>query len=419
MNYIHDIPKSQGVINACKRARQMVELKWTPLSEVPCCYNVKTTEGNKQIDGYFRAWRPRKGIIYTGVRRHEKYVGFNISLETFVTAVANPNSVLYANNLHGYGKFASAYYGNVCSAFVSYALDLPYMHTCAMFPKSRDFMEVDTCDLNGLQLCDILLNPRHVVMVTDILRDAYGNICKITVSESTPPSCIATTFTLEEVQNFYLERRHYKAYRYKGIDNVRYTPSPYVPIEGDPIVEVEDSYTLMTNFGNKANYVRGVDTVELSVLEDGWETVSVTLPNGTVECHTTKDGKVTILPEIPGFYRACCVKDDRKSRFVQWCVVDVDIITNKSVYKAGEPISASFCNRESQDKAVLYMIKSQDDFSKLRGEISAEEVSNGEITIQQNDYLRQGGEFDILIVFQNEYGQYASRRAHFTVENGV
>ena len=38
MQLYHDIPKSQGVANAIKRARQMVELEWTPLDMFPCNY---------------------------------------------------------------------------------------------------------------------------------------------------------------------------------------------------------------------------------------------------------------------------------------------------------------------------------------------------------------------------------------------
>lgn len=418
MRYVHDEPKSLGVINACKRARQMVELEWTPRRKVPCCFGVTTEEGRKQIDGFFRPWRPRKGVQYAGVREYEKYVGFNISLETFVSAVTNPNSVLYTHSLHGQGKYASAYYGTVCSAFVSYVLDLPYTLTCSRFPTAEGFSEIDSYDLNNLQLCDIILNSKHVVIITDILRDSCGNVCKVTVSESTPPSCISTTFSVEEIRSYYLTARRCKVYRYAGIDSVSYVPSPYVYIEGDPDMKPEVFSTLMTNFGNKANYLKGADVVELTIFENGWEAVEVSMPDGTVEEYPIVDGSVTIVPEKPGFHSACCVKNGERSHSVQWCVVDIDIHTDKTVYEAGEPIRVMFCNAAVQDKAVCYTVKCRDHSFRKREPVSFEEVSVGELLIEQNDYMQNGGEMSVSIVFQNEYGQYVSRKAHFSV-NGI
>ena len=418
MDFIHDKPRSQGVINACKRARQMVELRWTPVREIPCSYKIRTPEGKRQIDGMLAPWRPRCGIVYSGVRRHEKYVGFNVSFETFATAVANPNSVLYTRSLHGEGKNTSAYYGNVCSAFVSYALDWPYMVTCAEIPFVKGVSEVDTTDLDVLQLCDIVLNASsHVVIITDILRDENGKIHTITVSESTLPLCITTPFSAEAFRQFYLNRGGYKVYRYDGVDAVSYTPTPYVRQEGDPEVEPEAFPVLMTNFGNKANCLKSVDAVELSIFEADWDMVEVTLPDGTISKYPVVDGKVNVDSGDVGFHSACCIKEgNKRSHSVQWCVVDVAVTTDKKVYKKNEPIHVTFSSAAAEDRAIACLVKNKGDYNRKRWWLSEEEASAGKLIIEQNERMRQSGELSVEIVFQNQYGKYTSRRAFFTIE---
>ena len=42
MQLYPDKPQSKGVENALKRARQMVEIKWTPRNKIPCGYIFST-----------------------------------------------------------------------------------------------------------------------------------------------------------------------------------------------------------------------------------------------------------------------------------------------------------------------------------------------------------------------------------------
>ena len=274
-----------------------------------------------------------------------------------------------------------------------------------------------TSDLHCLPLCAIVLNPAHVVIITDILRDAEGRICEIAISESTLPRCMTTRFKPEEFRQYYLAERKAAVYRYAHIDKVTYAPSPYVHLEGDPDIEPEEFPTLMTNFGNKANYLKGTDTVELTVFEDGWEAVEVTLPNGLTEKHAIVEGKVALKPDLPGFYSACCVKEGGRSHAVKWCVVDAEVETDKKTYKPGEMIRVSFRNAEANDRPVAYIIKCGKDLSRGRGTISAEEAAKGEFLLPQNDFMQTGEEVGVLVLFRNEYGQYASLRARFAVES--
>ena len=185
--YFEDQPKSEGIANALKRAEQMLSFSWTPIKPYPTGHYLRNVRGESmRVDDYMPAWKPQTGLPYSSVRIHEQYIGINASFETFVTALRNPDSVLYKKVQHGLGKGMSSYYGVVCSAFVSYAAGFPYRTACAQMARDPDMQLLDTSSsLNGLELCDIILNPKtHVAMIIGITRDENGNVVKIRTGES-------------------------------------------------------------------------------------------------------------------------------------------------------------------------------------------------------------------------------------------
>ena len=129
MKLYHDIPKSKGVENALKRARQMLDIQWVPVERFPSGISSSEPEGTpkKRRDFNMAAWCPQTGMAYSSTRRNEKYLGFNVSLETFMTALDNPKSVLYTRSHHGDPEIFNmlSYYGIVCSCFGSYVCGFP------------------------------------------------------------------------------------------------------------------------------------------------------------------------------------------------------------------------------------------------------------------------------------------------------
>ena len=412
MELFHDIPRSQGVSNVIKRARQLVELRWAPLENFPCVYVFDTPNGVLHQDAFFPKWKPRQGVVYSSVRKYEKFVGYQVSIETYITAVNNPSSVLYTRSQHGVGKNMCAFYGTVCSSFVSYALDLPFQVTCSSWGTIPGMEDLPFTDLDKLELCDIAVNNGHVVIITDILRDKEGKVHKIAVSESTPPACITTWFTPEEFSGYYLDRE-YRLVRYQYLDSVGYTPSAYVPLEGDPELEMPAFPSLMTDFGNKANYRKGDEPVELSIFEEEWDTVLVTGPDGQVKAYPIAEGKVTVPTEQAGFYSACCASGEKRSHSVQWCVVDVELRTEKATYKPGEPIKVFFQNMQPEDAVIGYMLKNHGYFGCDRGDISQEAAKIGSVVIEGMSESEDRGEYVLVLVFRNQYGSYITKEARF------
>ena len=210
--------------------------------------------------------------------------------------------------------------------------------------------------------------------------------------------------------------RGFKVYRYAGIHNVTYTPSPYVHLEGDPELEPEINTALMPDFGNKANYLKDIEPVEISVLEEGWEKVAVTYPDGRKELCIIEDGKAVIPSDVSGYYTACCVRGEEQSPCVEWCVVNTTVTTDKEAYAPGETIRVRFHVDAEEDTVCTYIVKNSGDLNRGREPMPVEAAKTGEFLLVPDPRMHQPDSYSILIVAQNRYGQYASTRAYFRVE---
>ena len=139
-----DMPTNEGMKNALLRAQQLAKLRWTPVKPLPAIVSSGIPDV-APLPVFLPAHKPQTGANYAAVGfTNEKYVGTNVSIETFMTALANPNSVLYTRPQHGKSKLAAAYYGTVCSEFASYVLGFPFHIDCPQFPTMEEFQHIDS-----------------------------------------------------------------------------------------------------------------------------------------------------------------------------------------------------------------------------------------------------------------------------------
>ncbi len=129
----------------------MCDFKWTPVRNLPTNYKDGSVKLAKFLQGHFPAWRPQTGLNYSAARFAEKYVGINVSFETYISALSNPDSVMYTRNLQGKHNLSSAYYGTVCSEFASYVFDLPFHIDCQQWSSLEDIEEIIPVPLEALQ----------------------------------------------------------------------------------------------------------------------------------------------------------------------------------------------------------------------------------------------------------------------------
>ena len=406
MQLYPDLPLNEHRANVLKRAEQFLRLRYTPLKAIPSLTIDRTVEPKQFYPTHFLPFRPIKGANYSAVRYNEKYLGQNVSFETFLTAVLNPNSVLYTRTLHGCNPLGAAWYGSVCSQFASYCFDFPFQIDCQQWPFLPGVKTIDPSDINALALCDVLNErTRHTALITGIDRDKDGQVVYIHVSEQTPPHVVTTAFTVSEFTNYWL-KDGYEILRLPLDTPVSYMPDPYVPLEGEDLPAPCTEYALLPDYGDKANYQQGND-VEFTVFVDADEVVC-TGPDATHILMVT-DSKAVFAPKTPGYYTAYAkAANGFLSAPVHFALTDNSVALEKKVYTPTEPIRP-IITCPVDDLCVGWVIKT-DTFAKYWG---FPIDSNGIVPIEG---FLPVGKYLIIAMHRNVYGVYSSAPYPFTVE---
>jgi len=430
MNLYHAIPKSQGVENGLKRAKQMVDFEWSALKPLPTNEVFRTPDKSSvYLDTYMKPGLPCTGVVYSSARIVDKHVGFEVALDTFATALENPDSVLYTRNLHGTGGHGvGCYYGIVCSAFASYVHNMPYQVVCKDWPSYPGIhkVEMDCEDLQDcmqkLELLDLVLNTKqHIAVVTDILTDVTGTVCAVEVSESTMPLCCRHTFTPEEFARYFFDYG-FEIYRNENIDDIPYTPCAYSYVEGDEdlidgdnfydMADAEYVFSFMCDYGNKANYALG-EPVVISVFDDEIKEISVFDDDDNETILPVVDGRCIVKPKTPGIYFAQAFNGCDEPESITWFVYDMKVTTDKKIYKTGEPVEISFHDSLTQDSCINYYVKTEARYKKYGAVIKPEESKAGKLVTPGID---EPGTYYICVYSRSPYAQYGSPEVEITVE---
>lgn len=421
MTLVHDKPENAGVENGLKRAMQMTDIRWSPVKDLPSSHCFHTAEGKTYAQTFIKPGTPMTGMIYSSVLKNQKFLGYNVSLETYMTALRDPQSVLYKKNLHGMGRSnAGCWYGIVCSCFASYVHDLPNRTICRDWPFVENVTMLGQPDPDEFKLLDIILNvKRHIAVITDILRDGEGHAKMIEVSEATLPLCKKTYFTPEEFRLFWYDNE-FNIYRKSDLEKITYTPDIFVHIAADPergITEDPDlgiyeyNTEILPDHGNASNYSIEDDVV-IDIIDDSVRSIRVTKDDGTYEeVLQAENGKVTVPVKRPGRYHA--LAEDMQSAAVEWAVTGIKLQGNKKVYAPGETAEFTF---EAEDGADVFMqninrVKTGGEMS--RAFLADAERKEGKFTAKVPE---EQGEFFAYVSARNTYGTYTSDHYVFTVE---
>ena len=409
MKLIADIPQTKAQENCIKRAYQLSKVQWYAKAPMPANVWYRTaTEPFHYEKAFHIPYATMTGMAYSSCRAVEKFVPYNVSLETFMTALMNPNSVLYTKNLHGVGAGSiSSYYGTVCSTFVSHCTGRPYRTICKAWPDLTEEIDV-TETLDNMQLCDIIDNPKkHIAIITGLWRDEEGHVQKVEVSESILPVAATRVFNAEQFRGFYIAH-DYRIFRYDLPEDLSYTPSPYIPLEGDAEQEVP-TYDIMTNWGHNANCLKNLEPVELSVIRGAWDEFAVTAPDGSVKTYPAGE-KVKVETPVVGDYTAVAKKGEAVSTAVCWHVVDLQADCPRTC-KVGEPLEITFQNAE--DDAVFHcMVNAFPTNSILRQKyLTEEEAKAGCITVEGLPV----GRCWVIVIAKNKNGAYCSNHVYLDV----
>jgi len=390
LNLIRDEADTDAKKWALARARQLTEFKFTPLKDVP-------TALSKTERGVFETDKEYKGFPYSSTEENDKFLCENVSFETFLSALSNPDSVLYTKDMY-HSSNASTYYGIVCNGFVRYCfgiknrcntqnwLDIPGMNQIA--PK-QEFT------VNDLELCDVLHaygeGSNHVAMITGILRDETGEIVKIEVSEAVRTNCRRRLFSIEDFYGRFGER--YKLCRYEYLDSI----PPFNEEENKILFESgieKKTPVIAVDYGNKSNYFEG-DTTVISVSGEGEKTVQIFCDGTLIEEIRVNGYEKTERNFEKGYY---VVKLADTEHYTEFCVCKPEI--THTVKDGVITINASSGDPESK---IIHM-EFRYPGDTLAGlvsmiDLSAEEKESGIIV---REIPKNAGTYKIS--FENKYG---------------
>ena len=203
----------------------------------------------KAPNGYIGEGETMTGIVYSSVYADDRLVGTQLPLSTYYSALKNPASVMYTEDLYQDVTGISTAYGINCSGFVSYAYGFSEWvgtHDLAKNYKDNLLTIATENDLFQIRRGDLLINTidstgdgDHVKIVKDVVYDrATGRLAGFNVAESGKPYVRVTFMTpseflehMSEAQPYYVARIPDADY---GLDvpEIKYSQAVY-PDRGD------------------------------------------------------------------------------------------------------------------------------------------------------------------------------------------
>lgn len=312
---------SSGRLNAQKKAYQLTDLVFTPKDTI-------------KASKIYSPGVTYSGVVYSSVKEIETYVGDNVSFYTYMTAINNPRSKLYTEEIDKYpyhGKTpikCRAYYGTVCSGLVCYALGISPRLNTYDFPGSDLMEEVDTIP-ETLKIGDVLWRSKngkgHVAMITNIIFD-NEKVSNIEISQcNRSKGCTRNLVSREE---FLQKLNSYeRIYRYKDIyKNQTYKPIPeFVPVGDESPVAFCYNNEIGLDKGDKSNYMEG-DSVIINIFRD-YNFLEIYKDGSLYErSESVPDLYDVVLKDLPyGCYQAKIVYNGGSSDLVSWIVVNATI----------------------------------------------------------------------------------------------
>lgn len=358
--YKHDRPTSLGMFNALKKAFMLSQVRWTPIAKVPSVYDYPYPAGTERI-----------GVPYSLAQTNNGYLGMDVSLYTFLTALHNPRSVMYTINLKlpPYNGFDCApYYGAVCSSSVWYALGVPAPYYTRKIHSVPNLKEMDTLTIKDIQLCDVLWTQGHVAMVFDIERDSDDTIVAVSVFETTTSNHLDGVIRRYELVDFQgrWDRSKWVVYRYQDFDhNTFIADDAFVISQGLLIPTFKYNNEICTERGDKASYT-DQETVLINILSDSYSTIEL-YRNDCLYVSRTISSSDEIFSNLPaGSYKARLSQNSKFSEFTSFEVVNTNVnVSYNSLVEVmfssmnGVPEYVEFCDSKERPEKIYILTPEQ------------------------------------------------------------
>lgn len=362
-----------------ERAYQMATMEWTPVNPVPM------NGGN-----FYPMGRTVIGVPYSSVKEINTYLFQDVSYHTFMTAVHNPRSVLYTEDISKapyHGKNCAPYYGAVCSSAVMFAfgIDIPFYASQIIKLPFMERIEYQVID--SLKVCDVIWKNGHVQMIYEMEHRA-DTLYRITTFESSGRSAHLANYSKEQFLKMWNKER-YVGYRNNHLkyseDVVEYRKLP-------PVFYNED---LCPSKGDRSVY-RTTDIVTINIFNTSYNKIVLTdrLTNETVS-ETIRGEDHTFYGLQPGVYFVSLQKGDSKSATASFEIVETNV--DYSIGDEEDYITVYFNSSAEPEYVALCTLWGSSSYYP----ISFSERERGCISIPRMN----SSEYYCKVVFKGEYGR--------------
>lgn len=372
-----------------KRARQMAYIEWIPKAPVP------------HFSSYFVTDVIKKGIPYSSVKELDKFVGFDVSFYTFMTAVNNPRSVLYTENVGAppyKGINCSTYYGTVCSAAVCYALGINFPWGTNMVGRIPHFAENPDHDPFAIDEGDLLLKQGHAAMVYEIERDAVTDTIKfVSIFEAIGSGVRIKRYNS---QNYLSRWNSDKLIDYKYVlksQSAEYQSIPFYSNEDEPNASFGYNNDICPQLGDKAVYKKG-DEIIINVLNNKYQSLNIYKDSSFHSSVAIQEKDVKLQGLDYGRYTVYAIDSDGGTYCNPVCfdVVDMDV----SVHKEGDHIRVNFASNNARPIFITICNENGGKWNTI--ELSEGEILNGQTEMELPTNLSR---YYCKVYFETEWGR--------------
>ena len=374
-----------AVLNMRRKALQMSKIEWTPMQNMP-----------SRVGFYSKGSRYR-GIPYSSVKEIDKYVGMEVSFHTFMTAIHNPRSVIYTENISEppyHGLNCATFYGTVCSTTVCYALGIEIPYQANMLVKLPSFAKVVPQAMDAICVGDVFWKSGHCILVTDIQMDESGTN-HYEILESRNLGTYLWNYSYEEMQNVW-ENNNYVLYRYLDLaKNIYYEPIPFVSDEGKAQKTFAYNEFISQQRGDRVTYREG-ELVRLDIMDLSWLSVFL-YRNGEFYKELAPAESIYLSDLPPGQYSAFLHREDRDSEPTVFEVIqtNVQVVRQKGSYQV-------FFSSSNADPEYLVLCV-QDGTRAAILTFSEEQVVTG-----IRNFQKSGSGLYLKVFFKGKYGRVSN-----------
>lgn len=417
LNSCNDISTNESIHpkSIRERALLMSKIEWSPKSNIP--NNI----------GFFAKGDTVIGLPYSSVKELQKFIGLDVSIYTFLTAVNNPYSLLYSENVAAgnpcylggkyNGQNSHTFYGTVCSSFTAFCYGENYNYTSFNYQRGQvpNYSLKNSQDLKDLASGDLFWCPGHVGLVTDVTKDSLGNICVIEFFESAGRKVVSKKYTANDFlrrlagngnpkkQGYLYENRlvdkDSKTHSRQTIDfqnnviqsvvkNISFEPMEICTWFGDrPCIGEWDK--LMINFHKKQ-----FDKIIISLQDVPIDTLDISDKDNSIEYKSTK----------AGIYKAQLASSSQVSPiYTSFEVLDT---STKIIYTDNDTVEVSFA--ENSEPEIIYWVNKVGDQHTFPISIPDEAKKEGRITLD----LCKKKDAMVRVIYRGQYGRTINKPEH-------